>query len=576
MSRLAELLHDKTDELQVYLERVQTILDDLRFDPRIRCIYVVKGRIKSYQSIRRKLLTEHRKAGLHNDPGLTIERLMEVVPDVVGLRLVCLFSDDVDRVLHTLLNRDGHTRTLEVLKKKGTKQRLLTRYVFDTPMESTTDDESWKQAKRKKTGYTSVHAIGALGSNSRFYHQFGRYRFEIQIRTVLEEAWAETSHFLAYKKATTDRTISELRLLMGQITGMNEKLLQICEDATKLRRASEFRYVIQVSADYMFDPSEDVSGHFIERLKHSQELRIERKHKDALDVHVELVGAAELERNVPEPYRRSVKNTLLCEQALDHLYLSADTRALSAAKKLYEEVVRDDELNFWANFRMAYVLTKEGRLEKSVEWCVKSLELFDSQLRMNPSPLRWWDTTGLRADILAFTGRCCWAIWERQCRVAWGRDGQVNQHLLDKERKWLDRTLEYTNEALQECTTLGDRCPIDQSIRCHNNLAFCHTQKADYASAAQHIGVLENRAMSPFVLDTLAWYEFKRPGGNREQALERSERALDLLVPDKSTVQASREIIRQIQDHHYLIRRHVRDNIPYEDGDEYWVLEQDF
>lgn len=101
------------------------------------------------------------------------ERPIEQVEDLVGGRVVCYFVTDLPRL------REIVERLFRVLA------------VEDKITEA--DDDTF--------GYSSVHFICKLlpGTSGPRYDGLKDFKFEIQTRTILMDAWANVSHYLAYK-----------------------------------------------------------------------------------------------------------------------------------------------------------------------------------------------------------------------------------------------------------------------------------------------------------------------------------------------------------------------------------------
>jgi ppGpp synthetase/RelA/SpoT-type nucleotidyltranferase len=101
------------------------------------------------------------------------ERPFEEIQDVVGVRVVCLFLSDINRI--GALIRDSFLVVSEDNKVEGT------------------DVSSF--------GYMSVHFIVTMKkehTGPRYDHISG-LPFEIQVRTIAMDAWANVSHYLDYK-----------------------------------------------------------------------------------------------------------------------------------------------------------------------------------------------------------------------------------------------------------------------------------------------------------------------------------------------------------------------------------------
>lgn len=96
-----------------------------------------------------------------------IENPFEGIKDFVGLRVVCLFLSDLDRVEKVI------NETFEVIDR-----------------EDKTNDSG-----KNVFGYMGTHFVVKLNANKKT----NPMPFEIQIRTIAQDAWASVSHHLDYK-----------------------------------------------------------------------------------------------------------------------------------------------------------------------------------------------------------------------------------------------------------------------------------------------------------------------------------------------------------------------------------------
>jgi ppGpp synthetase/RelA/SpoT-type nucleotidyltranferase len=127
-------------------------------------IHQIAARAKSLDSMRLKLRRKKYK-----DPGREIT-------DKLGVRIITYYSEDVDRVA-------------EVLKGEFTIDRKNSQ---DKRVALGTD----------AFGYRSVHLIAGLKGSRLLSAEYAALRgkcFEIQVRSLLEHAWAEIEHEVKYK-----------------------------------------------------------------------------------------------------------------------------------------------------------------------------------------------------------------------------------------------------------------------------------------------------------------------------------------------------------------------------------------
>ena len=134
----------------------------------------VGARAKSLESLRAKLRrhTPHRK-----------------LYDRIGVRLICYYVSDVDSLVEQLKQRFDWDRELS----KDQRIALGT----------------------KQFGYRSVHLVARMRDSSFGLVAFSALRdewFEIQVRSLLEHAWAEIEHEVRYKALMTYPTAIERQL----------------------------------------------------------------------------------------------------------------------------------------------------------------------------------------------------------------------------------------------------------------------------------------------------------------------------------------------------------------------------
>ncbi len=93
--------------------------------------------------------------------------------DILGARVICFFSDDVDVI-------GG-----EVEKE----------FVIDW----NTSSDKRKLIQSDSFGYLSLHYICSLPKDRGYPEELCDWKFEIQIRTILQHAWSDINHDIGYK-----------------------------------------------------------------------------------------------------------------------------------------------------------------------------------------------------------------------------------------------------------------------------------------------------------------------------------------------------------------------------------------
>ena len=142
-------------------------------------------RIKSEASMREKL----QRLGLEENTFCALRS----VTDSIGLRIVCLFIDDVYENVRLIKNVPG----CKVVKEKD--------YIRDA----------------KPNGYRSYHMILDVETDGPDVegNTPGHYFVEIQLRTIAMDTWAALEHELKYKKSVSGQEliIQELRRCANEL-----------------------------------------------------------------------------------------------------------------------------------------------------------------------------------------------------------------------------------------------------------------------------------------------------------------------------------------------------------------------
>jgi len=120
----------------------------------------VTGRVKSFKSFKRKYIRY-----FQNAPGVA----PPPITDLIGIRIICTFLEDLDEV------------------EKNIKKEFKTIEV----------DRKGREHTFREFGYESIHLLIEIPED--IANEGSGGTAEIQIRTILQDAWAEVEHELIYK-----------------------------------------------------------------------------------------------------------------------------------------------------------------------------------------------------------------------------------------------------------------------------------------------------------------------------------------------------------------------------------------
>lgn len=154
----------------------------------IEPIIYLQSRIKAPVSLEEKL---QRKGCC-----VSTERLFSVIHDIIGIRIVCSFIEEVYHVADWICRQP----MICVLEKKD--------YI----------------SYPKENGYRSLHLIIKFVGE-----EWGGITAEIQIRTIAHDFWAALEHQIKYKKNITHETIvqGELKRCADEIASLDVSLQTI-------------------------------------------------------------------------------------------------------------------------------------------------------------------------------------------------------------------------------------------------------------------------------------------------------------------------------------------------------------
>ncbi len=143
---------------------ISTLASEVNVTP-----HSIKHRVKDRNSAARKIT---KKRATNPTYGL------ESLTDVLGVRVITYFSDEVDRIA----------------------QALNDEFVID----EVNSIDKRKSHEADRFGYMSLHYVLSLTPERLAmpeYRQHAGISFEVQIRSMLQHAWAEVEHDLGYKSA---------------------------------------------------------------------------------------------------------------------------------------------------------------------------------------------------------------------------------------------------------------------------------------------------------------------------------------------------------------------------------------
>lgn len=186
------------DELS---KKLSTLIEELLKEKGIQC-HSITNRSKEVESFKKKI----------SNPEKNYVDLKDIT-DLCGIRIITYFSDDVDNVASIIEKEFSIDKINSIDKRHGNDP--------------------------DRFGYLSLHYVAKLNNKRETLTEYKKYKdlkFEIQIRSILQHAWAEIEHDIGYKSELS--LPSEFRRRFARVSG----LLEIADNEFNELRSNLTKY----------------------------------------------------------------------------------------------------------------------------------------------------------------------------------------------------------------------------------------------------------------------------------------------------------------------------------------------
>lgn len=299
------------------------------------CFPTIKYRVKRFDAYFDKLvkITRHHRGS--NTP---------VISDILGLRIVCPFLEDLEMI-----------------------ERLVKDHFLVVEMEH-------KGLRRSvgEFGYESVHFLIKIDPVARKKElPYTANVCEVQLRTILQDAWAEVEHELIYK--------SDINL-------PNESIR---------RKLASLNATLTLS-DLIFQEIRDYQKEIRERNR-QRRLSLETKLADAPDIHENLIVLQENDRqSVPGIDLGSVMGETNLEKALLDALTAHSSGQLENAVEIYTSILR---LKIKDSVR-SLVYNHRGMAYFGLSDYLQAIRDFSRSIAYNPENVRCYNNRALTFRVL--------------------------------------------------------------------------------------------------------------------------------------------------------------------------------
>ena len=184
--------------LKVLETQIEIINDDFKYIKKYNPIEHIKSRIKTADSIIKKLARKNYE--------FTLDNVEKHVKDIVGIRIVCTFKHDI----YDLVNIIRKSDMIRVINEKD--------YLKEP----------------KDCGYMSYHLIVEVPVE--LIKEKVWVKAEIQIRTLAMDLWASLEHKLCYKsKYCTDKIEKRLTDISKELSIIDDEMVELLQLENEIR-----------------------------------------------------------------------------------------------------------------------------------------------------------------------------------------------------------------------------------------------------------------------------------------------------------------------------------------------------
>lgn len=367
----------------------------IRGNTALQTCYAIKTRVKSFGDIDEKI---RRKRGEGRD-----DYSFNQIGDLAGIRLVTLYKSEIPNFLQEVLRYlvdssripNGILCNCEIKEILCLYNNDLDPLVNDIETLHLNSDLVWPLGPtfEKRRNYSSVHVLIKVPKKGTHADKTLWIPCEIQIRSVIEDAWAELDHKVKYVRTRTGRHQGDSEFEhMSNYLDLMKRSVDASSDIADLirslmdprpgrpsnvaRNLGEVDYVSKVLelCHVSIDIAERINSllakkRSIDEALESSDPDVQIK-KSYHEIGVSLIKLQEelysAELKFDDKFSGLVKYTILMEAALC-FFLADDAQDLVAAAKLYEEISSDPQNKERpaALFRLAQVYQKQAALESS-------------------------------------------------------------------------------------------------------------------------------------------------------------------------------------------------------------------
>lgn len=171
-------------------------------------IHSVRWRVKDSEHLLEKIIRKRCEPNPSKKYlNITVGNYMHVVTDLVGVRALHLFKDQVFDIHGKIKGMWGLSEKPVSYIREGDDSELLEQFRLNGI-----------SPKIHKAGYRSVHYVLKIKPN------LLEFRIELQVRTIFEEGWSEIDHKVRYPNFSNNKQVETILKIFNRLAGSADEL----------------------------------------------------------------------------------------------------------------------------------------------------------------------------------------------------------------------------------------------------------------------------------------------------------------------------------------------------------------
>lgn len=168
----------------------------------IKGAYIVKYRVKDPEHVIDKIIRKAKEGRI-----ITKDNFLDEIDDFVGLRVLHLFKNNWEEIFEAVSKEYEAKEPPVAYHRKGDDPSFLERCKV-----------LGLQPEERAAGYRSIHYVAVVPVLST------KFKCEIQIRTVFEDAWSEIDHLVRYPNNTGNELLNSYLMMFNRLAGCADEM----------------------------------------------------------------------------------------------------------------------------------------------------------------------------------------------------------------------------------------------------------------------------------------------------------------------------------------------------------------